>query len=270
MDDLSHAIRFYQNFQESNEYLQRIVSSSPEPIESVDNVESVDSIELAEYAALADTTSSDDNTKDGKMIVSGLYEYKPPSGLNVKLVRNERSLPQQQQPKTTATKKNLVQSKITGHTIFLKSEPVNDNLSTEGSEYEEVYDADIFDEYEEADIDSDLWITHDDHEKMTESENSNNGTTIEVAIDADDSKMMQIKPVRTNKVRLGCKSANKGKSITNSTTRSRSTAISKENAANTRSAQKSKPIAVAHKEPKQPKKCEICGNTYMYQHALER
>lgn len=270
--DLEVAFRFHEKCKRSDAILQSFIDSTIESVESVECDENIESNETVEYATSAGS-STEDNTKDTKLIVtSGLYEYKPPEGLNVKLVRNER-FPSAQP--TTAPKKSLVQSKITSHTIFLKSEPLPENLSAEESEYEEVYDAELFEDLDDGDIDSDTRITPDD-DKLDESENSNNGTTIEVAIDADESKAMQIKPVRTNKVRLGYTSANKGKSTAITNARGKATQNSKESVTNARGGNKNKTAAAAaasaaaQKEPKQPKKCEICGNTYMYQHALER
>lgn len=67
---------------------------------------------------------------------------------------------------------------------------------------------------------------------------------------------MPIKTVKTNKARL---SSNK------------TTFVSVESdEISPNSAQKRKSRSRPSKEPKSPKKCEICGNTYRYQHALER
>lgn len=272
--DLEGAFQFHEKCRRSDAILQSFIDSTIESVEGVDSIEGIESAESVEndesveYTTISDPTCTDDNAKDGKLIVtSGHYEYKPPEGLNVKLVRNERS-PSAQPAKIP--KKDLVQSKITSHTIYLKSEPLAESISAEDSEYEEVYDAELYD-MDDGDIDSDTRIIPDE-DKLDESENSNTGTTMEVAIDADEAKLLQIKPVRTNKVRLGYTSANKSKpaTATQSSAKSKSSANIKEMLMSSRGSQKEKAAALAQKEPKQPKKCEICGNTYMYQHALER
>lgn len=71
---------------------------------------------------------------------------------------------------------------------------------------------------------------------------------------------LQIKPVKTNKARLGFISANK------------KTKLNEENTDETTSGECTPLVRVrkAYKEQKSPKICEICGNTYKYQHALDR
>lgn len=243
------AYKFRKKCERSDAILQSFVDSSGDGIETV------------EYTLAAEC--NEETAKDGKVVVSaGLYQYKPPEGLNVKLIKNERSPIHA----TSAPKKSLVQSKITNHTIFLNSEPAD--LSADETEYEEVYETIGFDDMDNMDSDTKLTDTSDTRADL--SKHSNNSAERTAASSSDDSKLMQIKPVRTNKVRLGCTSANKGKFTaveSTAATKSKMPASSKENLMSNRS-NKAKPTA--SKEPKQPKKCEICGNTYMYQHALDR
>lgn len=245
------AYKFRKKCERSDAILQSFVDSSGDGIDTV------------EYTLAAEC--NEETAKDGKVVVSsesGLYEYKPPEGLNVKLIKNERSPIQP----TSAPKKSLVQSKITNHTIFLNSEPAD--LSADETEYEEVYETIGFDDMDN--MDSDTKLTDASDTRADLSKHSNNGGERTTTSSSDDSKLMQIKPVRTNKVRLGHTSTNKGKSTaveSAGATKSKIPASSKENLMSNRS-NKTKPTA--SKEPKQPKKCEICGNTYMYQHALDR
>lgn len=241
------AFRFRKKCERSDAILQSFVDST------------ADGIETVEFALGSESNEGD--TKDSKVVVSsesGLYEYKPPEGLNVKLIKNERSPVQP----TNSSKKSHIQTKNTTHTIFLNSEPVD--LSAEETEYEEVYETIGFDDMDNIDGDTKLSDTGDSKIEL-QSKHGNNGSTS--TSNADGPKLMQIKPVRTNKVRLGYTSANKGKSVVANATKGKIATNSKENLMSNRG-NRTKPTT--SKEPKQPKKCEICGNTYMYQHALER
>lgn len=252
--ELDVAFRFRKKCEESDLILQSYIESNVEPIESVDAVETVETVEFDSADDQAED-SNEANVDDGKVVISslpGFYEYKPPEGLNFRRTTSAK--------RAAAQKKPMVQSKITSHTIFLKSEPLNEDLSMDDTEYEEVYETEIgYDDVEGGDIDS--------HTKLIVSDAQAMKSTIET--DTDESKSTQIKPVRTNKVRLGYTSANKRKALstTNVTTKSKAAVNSKGNMTATHA---NKAKASNAKEPKQPKKCEICGNTYMYQHALER
>lgn len=194
-------------------------------------------------------------SKDSRVLVSsdaGLYEYRPPVGLNVKLVKGETS----GRVLRTATKKSNASNE---HTIYLKSEPMDEDTLDESDNIDVLYDIETnFDDSTDA-----TDKPSDSIRKISGKTSSDTSMTNE-----NDSKIMQIKPVRTNKVRLGFTSANKGKVSVGA----KSKPINNENGSkeNTSTLRSPKTKTNAKGEPKQPKKCEICGNTYMYQHALER
>lgn len=71
-------------------------------------------------------------------------------------------------------------------------------------------------------------------------------------------ELLPIKTVRTNKVRLGINKKPSSNEIEKAT-------------ANGNPLKNARPVRSRQvKEQKAPKVCEICGNTYKYQHALER
>lgn len=198
------------------------------------------------------------SSKDSHRVVSlssdaGLYEYRPPIGLNVKRVKSESS----GKVLRSASKKASLASAVDEQTIFLKSEPIDEETLDESDNMDVLYDIETnFDDSIDGDIKS--------SDTIRKVNSKGDGSTT----NENDSKIMQIKPVRTNKVRLGYTSANKGKTNTIVNAKSKaSDSGSKENASVARSP---KTKTNAKGEPKQPKKCEICGNEYMYQHALER
>lgn len=187
----------------------------------------------------------------------GLYEYRPPVGLNVKLVKGETSNIIQKSP---AKKGNS--SHLDEQTIYLKSEPMKDIEDDDDDDDDTYEESESIDVLYETNFEDSVDTDKNSYRKISDTMSSD-------AASENDSKIMQIKAVRTNKVRLGQTMANKSKTNTSPATKSKTIGehLSKENATANRSA-KSKTNAKG--EPKQPKKCEICGNTYMYQHALER
>lgn len=227
--DLDVAFRFRKNCERSDGILQRFLNPTEEAL-SDEFVE-----QISETSRSARLVTSD-----------GMYEYRPPLGLNVKRM-----------PKTrTATRKENASTEDE-HTIYLKSEPMDEETLDESS-IDVLYDIEPnYEDSTDAERTSDS-IRHGIGKANVDTSSSNE----------NDPKIMQIKPVRTNKVRLGHTTANKGKSSGGAATRSKTNDhVSKENTATARSP---KTKTNAKGEPKQPKKCEICGNTYMYQHALER
>lgn len=247
--DLDVAFRFRKKCERSDGILQRFLNPTEDTELSEEYIEQSNDGMFTSRAS-----------KDSRVLVSsdaGLYEYRPPVGLNVKLVKNETS----GRVLRTATKRSIAVNASEEHTIYLKSEPMDDDTLEESDNIDVLYDI-------ETNFDDSIDATDkpsDTIRKMSGKNSSDASTTNE-----NDPKIMQIKPVRTNKVRLGFTSANKGKAGGSFSTKSKATNNengSKENAATSRSP---KTKTNAKGEPKQPKKCEICGNTYMYQHALER
>lgn len=195
-------------------------------------------------------------SKDSKVVVSsdtGLYEYRPPVGLNVKLVKSDMNT----RVMRSATKK-ANSTNAESQSVFIKAEPSDEDPMDYGECIDVLYD--IEPNYEYTTVET-VELKSESTRKVSLSKSDDASTA------NDDSKVMQIKPVRTNKVRLGYTSSNKGKSTSTTTKGKASESATKENSTTNRSP-KSKTNAKG--EPKQPKKCEICGNTYMYQHALER
>lgn len=223
MYDLDVAFRFRKNCERSDGILQGFLNPTEEILSD-------------EYVE-----TSNDATRSARLVTSdGLYEYKPPIGLNVKRMSKVRT-----------TIKNDSTSNPDGRTIYLKSQPMEEE-TLDDSSIDVFYDIEPNYEYST------------DAEKTSDSKaNINTGLS-----SGTDQKIMQIKPVRTNKVRLGHTSANKGKSSVTPATKSKANDASKENTQATLRSPKTKTNVKG--EPKQPKKCELCGNTYMYQHALER
>lgn len=279
------AFRFRKNCERSDGILQRFLN----PTEDTLNDEY---IEQTDDGDILVTTHASRASKDSRVVVSsncGLYEYRPPLDLNVKLVKNDTSTRTIRTP--TASKRSGGSSSITAtttaspseHTIYLKSEPLNDDDSLDENDCIDVL----------YDMDSNFEDSCDADRTMDTLRHASTKSVISVtAANEQNSKLMQIKPVRTNKIRLGYTSSNKGKNsaVASSTAAKSATTVasthaasmvsaattikgkskengSKENATTNRSP-KSKTNAKG--EPKQPKECEICGNTYTYQHALER
>lgn len=273
------AFRFRKNCERSDGILQRFLN----PTEDTLNDEY---IEHTDDGDILVTTHASRPSKDSRVVVSsdcGLYEYRPPVGLNVKLVKNETVTRTVRTPATARRSGGSGSTSATTtatpseHTIYLKSEPLNDDDSLDENDCIDVL----------YDMDSNFDDSCDADRTMDPLRNASTKSVVNVtAANEQNSKLMQIKPVRTNKIRLGYTSSNKGKnsalaSSTKSATTSAASMVSaattvkgkskengsKENATTNRSP-KSKTNAKG--EPKQPKECEICGNTYTYQHALER
>lgn len=271
------AFRFRKNCERSDGILQRFLN----PTEDTLNDEY---IEQTDDGDILVTSQASRASKDSRVVVSsdcGLYEYRPPLGLNVKLVKNDTVT---RTVRTSAASRRSAASATTTaspseHTIYLKSEPLNDDDSLDENDCIDVL----------YDMDSNFDDSCDADRTMDPMRSASTKSIVSVTSANDqNSKLLQIKPVRTNKIRLGYTSSNKGKNSTlasstaakSVTTTAASMAAaatgvkgksrengSKENAATNRSP-KSKTNAKG--EPKQPKECEICGNTYTYQHALER
>lgn len=240
MIDLDVAYKFRKKCEKSDSILQRFLANPPE-----------DAL-TDEYDEVIDPLCMPRSSKDGKVVLSSDagIEYRLPSGINVKRVKGETG----SRSAGTASKKG------TEHTIYLKSEPLDDDTLDENECIDVMYDIDSnYEEYTDTDKTSDSIrkVSVRSHSDVSMSNDGN-------------SKVMQIKPVRTNKVRLGHTSANKGR-ISGMTTLTK-TKMTNENASkeNTLTNRSMKTKTNAKGEPKQPKTCEICGNTYMYQHALER
>lgn len=263
------AYRFRKNCERSDAILQRFLNPTEDAItEDVEYVEqSIDPLSVR-------------SSKDNRVLVSsdGLYEYRPPVGLNVKIVKSESGNKMQR----TSGKSKSTSTISTEQTIYLKSEPMDhvdeddddddDEDDDEHDDEDDVDDDDAFEENDSIDVLYDLETNYEDSvdaDKTCDSMRKQSDTISSDAASENDSKIMQIKPVRTNKVRLGHTSANKSKVTVTPTTKIRAISehTSKENTSTGRTV---KAKTNAKGEPKQPKKCEICGNTYMYQHALER
>lgn len=275
------AFRFRKNCERSDGILQRFLN----PTEDTLNDEY---IEQTDDGDILVTTHASRASKDSRVVVSsdcGLYEYRPPLGLNVKLVKNDTVTRAVRTPAASRRSGGSGSTSATAtatpseHTIYLKSEPMNDDDSLDENDCIDVL----------YDMDSNFDDSCDADRTIDPLRNASTKSVVNVtAANDQNSKLMQIKPVRTNKIRLGYTSSNKGKNsaLASSTAAKSATATaasmgsaattvkgkskengSKENAATNRSP-KSKTNAKG--EPKQPKECEICGNTYTYQHALER
>lgn len=230
------AFRFRKKCERSDTILQRFLNPTEESLDE-------------EYEE--QTGDVPRSSKDNRVLVSsdGLYEYRPPVGLNVKLVKGETG--------GKVVKSSTKKSSSDVQTVYVKSEPMDEETLEESDSIDLLYDIDNFEDSTDAEK------TSDSIRKVIHKSNADTNLSSE-----NDQKIMQIKPVRTNKVRLGYTSASKGKSSSNSTAKTKiNDNISKENTTTSRSP---KTKTNAKGEPKQPKKCEICGNTYMYQHALER
>lgn len=238
------AYKFRKNCERSDTILQRFLNPTEDTL----------SDEYIEQPV--DPLFTPRTSKDSKVVVNsetGLYEYRPPVGLNVKLVKGEMGT------RVMRSASKRVNSTTTEHTIYLKSEPLDEETLDDSECIDVLYDIEP-----NFDDSTDPERTSDSIHKGSIRSGSDTSNAHE-----HDSKVMQIKPVRTNKVRLGYTSNNKSKSSgTSTSTKSKAhESSSKENSATNRSP---KTKTNAKGEPKQPKKCEICGNTYMYQHALER
>lgn len=240
MVDLCVAYRFRKNCERSDAILQSFVDSEIEPINEVYVEQELDLIPVPGTSKNRVVVSSD---------AGDLYEYRPPVGLNVKLVkgaeRQTRSLKQRTINDTANKKASATQNT---QASIVKAENLSDDMLND-TDIDVLYDSEMnYDDSVSGNVDG-----RDDNESG----------------DVSDSTQVHIKPVRTNKVRLGYTSANKGKAAAPNVVAKtkQSNPASKENTSTSRTT-KTKTNAKGTAKP--PKKCEICGNTYMYQHALER
>lgn len=160
----------------------------------------------------------------------GLYEYRLPLGHNVKLVNNKPS------SHITRSATNQLNPVISSST-YPKSKPLKDD--------------EMLDEIECIDV---LYATEPISEDSCDIKRKDN----DPLRTESDSKEMQIKPVRTNKFRLGYTLTSKTKinEITTVPNANAEKNTGKENTLTNR--------------PPTMKKCEICGNTYKHPHILER
>lgn len=241
MVDLGVAYRFRKNCERSDAILQSFVDSTLETITEDYVEQELDLISVPGSSKNRVVVSSD---------AGDLYEYRPPVGLNVKLVKGaERTTRSLKQRTIDSANKKGSGSTQDAQAIMLKTENLSDDMLN----------------------DTDIDVLYDSEMNYDDSVSGNADTKGDnESGDVSDSTPVHIKPVRTNKVRLGCTSANKGKTMaTNIVTKNKQgNQSSKENTSTTSRTTKTKTNAKG--EPKPPKKCEICGNTYMYQHALER
>lgn len=247
MCDLDVAFRFRKNCERSDSILQSFVDSTVETITD-DYAEEGSAVPVQQQ-------QQQQRTKDGRVLVTsdcGLYEYRPPVGLNVKLVKNDRS-PQSSPAKTNRATAKKVQARADEHAMYLKPDP--DDMDILEERIDELYDSELnFDD------------STNESERQSESEKSQSSSNKKTEI-------IQFKEVRTNKVRLG-RTTQKTKIImpaSSAATAAKDKVNAAQSVQNKTSPQKSaKARTNAKGEPKQPKKCEICGNEYMYQHALDR
>lgn len=236
--DLGVAYRFRKDCERSDAILQPFVDSTHETITDDYSVQELDLVSVAGTSKNRVVVSSD---------AGDLYEYRPPVGLNVKLVKGaERTTRSSKQRTIDNTNKKA--SGQNAHAIIIKTENLSDDM---------LQDTDI-------DVLYDSEMNYDD--SVSGNVDGKKGNEIG---DVSDSTQVHIKPVRTNKVRLGYTLANEGKgTAANVATKNKQgNQSSKENTSTSRT---TKTKTNAKGEPKPPKKCEICGNTYMYQHVLER
>lgn len=259
--DLGHAFKFRQNCERSNTILQSFVDQSAEN-ETEGYTDDCDD-NYVENDSTSESIGS--GGASGGILVSqestgSMYEYWPPSGLNVKLVRNEAK-PKRESTTTTAAvsrKRPLGRDKLKQ----VKAEPID--IFDVDDEQEEHLDDTI--------SDSELLLS-DDYNDLNDNEpimpRSHRLRSNGIA------RVTQIKHVKTNKARLG--------SIAATSTKSKSAAATTSAATNTtpNSARKQAKVTkrvdrpdtnrkmTISKEQKAPKTCPICGNTYKYQHALE-
>lgn len=240
--DLGHAFKFRQTCERSDAILQSFVDSAH------DNGPECTTDEYDEQVDLPNESASGSGIVVGQESTGSMYEYWPPSGLNVKLVRNESS---KRDPSTSgsalAARKRQNEVKMN----VVKSEPLD------------IYDIEEQEEHlDDTMSDSEILISDDFNEtsdsepiRMDKSKRSIDGT-------GPTRVLTQIKPVKTNKARLGLTAAQTTASSL-STSRKQMKVVKKADGGDVAR----KPAA--SKEQKSPKTCPICGNTYKYQHALE-
>lgn len=238
--DLGHAFKFRQNCERSDAILQSFVDST------IENGPECTTDEYDESNDVGNEATGTSGIVVNQESTGSMYEYWPPSGLNVKLVRNESSKRDTHMPR-----KRPIEARMNE----VKSEPL------------ETYDIDEQEEHLDDTMSDNELIISEEFNENSESERTpvriekskrsmgGNGVAVSSRI------LTHIKPVKTNKARLG---------LTASTTASTSS-----------NARKSPKVMkksdggdagrrpIVSKEQKSPKTCPMCGNTYKYQHALE-
>lgn len=235
------AYRFRKNCERSDAILKSFVDSTLETLTDENSEQENDPLST---------------TKDSRVLVSSeagdLYEYRPPVGLNVKLVKGAERVTRSMRQKASTTSKLNTQSDTE---IIIKTENPSDGISNDdGSE--------CVDDLYYTDMNYDDSVASNRRSTQQESDGKDDNES--------DSKIMQIKPVRTNKVRLGYTAAGRNKTNVGNSIVVRNEKGSHVSKENTSAGRPTKTKTNAKGEPKPPKKCEICGNTYNYQHALER
>lgn len=235
--DLSVAYKFRKNCERSDAILQSFVDSTVETI--------VDDAALDDYSEDTEPNEEKFTAADSSVMLSSntgtVYEYRPPVGLNVKRVRGDTTANTRKQTPAKQLQKRVVNKQ----SVLIKNEPA-----------EEIYDEeridDTFSDSEQIQSDFNDSLGGSDKEIV-----SKKSTPIVIRKanqnkNGSESKLMQIKHVKTNKARLGFSATKKQQKVQ---------AKKLENVS---------PIRKQSKEQKEPKTCQICGNSYKYQHALER
>lgn len=237
--DLCVAYRFRKNCERSDAILQSFVDSEVETINEVYVEQELDLIPVAGTSKNRVVVSSD---------AGDLYEYRPPVGLNVKLVKGAERTTRSLKQRTIDTANKKASATQNTQARLVKEENLSDDMLN----------------------DTDIDVLYDSEMNYDDSVSGNvDGREENESGDVSDSTQVHIKPVRTNKVRLGYTSASKGKTTApNVVAKSKQSNPARKENTNTSRTTKTKTNAKG--APKPPKKCEICGNTYMYQHALER
>lgn len=249
--DLGHAFKFRQTCERSDAILQSFVDSAH------DNGPECTTDEYDEQVDLPNESASGSGSSGivvGQESTGSMYEYWPPSGLNVKLVRNESS------------KRDALTSGAGSAAAAAHKRQTDAKMNVVKSEPLDIYDIEEQEEHlDDTMSDSEILISDDFNEtsdseppiRMEKSKRSMDGTY-------PTRVLTQIKPVKTNKARLGLTAAQTTTSSSPSSTgRKQMKVVKKADGGDVAR----KPAA--SKEQKSPKTCPICGNTYKYQHALE-
>lgn len=243
--DLGHAYKFRQNCERSDAILQSFVDSTNE------NGPECTTDEYDEQNDLGNESASGSGIVVGQESTGSMYEYWPPSGLNVKLVRNEAS---RRDPLSTS-----------GGAAAGRKRQVETNLKVVKSEPLDIYDIEEQEEHLDDTMSDNELLVSDDLNDNSENERTPIRTekskrSIDGNSVTSSRELTQIKPVKTNKARLGL-TALVAKSST--IARKQMRVVKKSDGADV--VRKS----TSSKEQKSLKTCPICGNTYKYQHALE-
>lgn len=244
--DLGHAYKFRQNCERSDAILQSFVDSTNE------NGPECTTDEYDEQNDLGNESASGSGIVVGQESTGSMYEYWPPSGLNVKLVRNEAS---RRDPLATS-----------GGAAAGRKRQVETNLKVVKSEPLDIYDIEEQEEHLDDTMSDNELLVSDDLNDNSENERTPIRTekskrSIDENGATSSRELTQIKPVKTNKARLGLTASVAAKSST--IARKQMRIVKKPDGVD--AARKS----ISSREQKSPKTCPICGNTYKYQHALE-